>query len=370
VTPTVLPKRSETRDGCWLANPERILGCAALCPVAMPRPAPGKIPPPINARDARITQARRAAGVHAGGDYLAALPSSMRLAAVTRRSLLMDDDRFDTLARALHARSRRRVLGSLTGLALGGALGPLLGLTQAEAKKRKKKKKKKRPTPPPSPPPPPPPPGCGAGPLCGAGQICVQGQCVTGQGTCPTGEDFCTGETGKCGTNCVCWTTRTNETRCGENISLSGCDTCVSDATCAAAFPNVPGVFCVQDTGTNCSCGNFCAAPCCTGEADGTACGSGQICAKGQCVTGQGTCAAGADACHGSSPCNGASSGCQCFTTMAGLTRCGNGTATGCNSGSDAECAARFPNTPGVFSVKDTGNNCLCDGACMAPCAS
>ena len=54
----------------------------------------------------------------------------------------MDADLFDALARAFDPGSRRRVLGSLTGVALGTAAF-LGGLRQAEAKKKKKKKKKK-----------------------------------------------------------------------------------------------------------------------------------------------------------------------------------------------------------------------------------
>jgi hypothetical protein len=57
---------------------------------------------------------------------------------------IMDADRFDTLARSLTiAGSRRRVLGLLSGVGLGG-LAPLLHLADAEAGKRKKKKKKKK----------------------------------------------------------------------------------------------------------------------------------------------------------------------------------------------------------------------------------
>ena len=52
----------------------------------------------------------------------------------------MDAERFDVLTRALDGGSRRRFLMSLSGAALG-ALTPLLGLADAEAKNKKKKRK-------------------------------------------------------------------------------------------------------------------------------------------------------------------------------------------------------------------------------------
>ena len=56
----------------------------------------------------------------------------------------MDGQRFDALARALTGTgSRRRVLATLSGVALG-ALAPLFGLPEVEAGGKKKKKKKKK----------------------------------------------------------------------------------------------------------------------------------------------------------------------------------------------------------------------------------
>jgi hypothetical protein len=56
----------------------------------------------------------------------------------------MDASRFDMLARAVDTRSRRRVLGSVSGVALG-AVASVSTLPQAEAKKRRKKGKNKKP---------------------------------------------------------------------------------------------------------------------------------------------------------------------------------------------------------------------------------
>jgi hypothetical protein len=95
----------------------------------------------------------------------------------------MDAERFDTLARSLTIdRSRRRVLGLLSGLTLG-ALAPLLHLADAQAGKgKKKKKKKKRSTPPAAtgPTSPPPPPFCASQPdgaACGFCRLCQSGAC-------------------------------------------------------------------------------------------------------------------------------------------------------------------------------------------------
>src|SRR5262245_6157530 len=74
----------------------------------------------------------------------------------------MDADRFESLLRSFTSTpSRRGVAHTLAALAAAGVLGPLLGLSGAEAKRKKKKKKRKPvvtvPPPPPLPLPPPPP---------------------------------------------------------------------------------------------------------------------------------------------------------------------------------------------------------------------
>lgn len=120
-------------------------------------------------------------------------------------------------------------------------------------------------------------------------------------------------------------------------------------------------------------CGGKCIpkTDCCTG-AD---CIFGQICAQGQCVTGQGTCPSGANWCaNAGSLCSGGD--CMCFQTMDNQTRCGmsldDQTCGRCVV--DSQCAALYPDIPGVFCANSTQANCGCSpglpGVCHAPCST
>jgi hypothetical protein len=200
----------------------------------------------------------------------------------------MEADRFDDIVRTLSATpSRRAIARAMSGFALAGGMGTLLGLADAESRKRKRKhKKKKRCT-----------PrctgrvcgkdGCGGtcgvactngrvcqngtcrcpteccvDPDCAAGQLCAQGQCVTGQGACALGTDACLTPLPTCGApSCYC-STRNGTTRCGNHVPISACDSCTSDADCAALRPDVPGAFCTTGSAGRCACQNFCRAPC------------------------------------------------------------------------------------------------------------
>jgi hypothetical protein len=167
----------------------------------------------------------------------------------------MEADRFDRLARALHAGGSRRVaLQILTGGAIAGAAA-LLGDDEAAAGCPRSRR-------------------CGKGNCCPKGQLCgdkASKTCVTGQGTCAAGEDFCAGVGfGDCAStvgspeSCRCYTSIHGKTRCGSQFFLNGggCGTpCSKDAECRALFPNVPGAFCVKTAGC-CANGNACAAPC------------------------------------------------------------------------------------------------------------
>jgi hypothetical protein len=210
----------------------------------------------------------------------------------SREEVFMDPRRFDSLSRQLtFARSRRGVVASLLGSALG-----LLGLTETEAQNRRKRRRNRRkkapipvvppispPPPPPSPPSPPPPPSCPSGQRacqgqciptgqccldgdCGAGKGCFSGTCLTKQGICPTGADYCAGtSSASCGNlsnTCACLTTAQGQTRCGSG-PLGACDGCTSDAQCAAQYPAITGAFCAKGGGTTCStCASFCFGPC------------------------------------------------------------------------------------------------------------
>ena len=237
----------------------------------------------------------------------------------------MDPQRFDALSRVLASgTSRRLVLTGLTGGLL--ARLPLTGGSEEAQAKHKKKKKKPSPSPvvPPSPsrppvPPSPPPPGpcipncaghvcgddgCGGGCgvacaspricqggacVCPSGQHdcqgaciptsrccsdddcagtqgCFSGTCITLQGTCSPGADLCVNDPNssgfRCGGgHCTCYTTMGFQTRCGSD-EVTGCNTCTSDAQCAALHPEIPGIFCQQETGQTCLCGGRCISPC------------------------------------------------------------------------------------------------------------
>jgi hypothetical protein len=111
--------------------------------------------------------------------------------------------------------------------------------------------------------------GCGGScGVCGVTELCAQGKCVVGRGTCPTAADVCNGYISECGSvssgqDCNCWTTMANEIRCGNRRPLhNGNDVCRNDAQCVVLFPEIPGVFCMQDTGEGCPGGGACFAPC------------------------------------------------------------------------------------------------------------
>lgn len=169
----------------------------------------------------------------------------------------MDATRFDALTRKFS--TRRSVL---TGLV--GGLATLLGLATAgvnvaaarERCKRGEKRCGKRCIPRRA---------CCTTANCAPGKICARGQCVVGQGTCPAGANVCTGvgACGPAGSDCQCFQTTANETRCGTNVVLGNrCSTCVTDANCAADYPRVPGVFCGNGIGPNCGNCKWCMAPC------------------------------------------------------------------------------------------------------------
>ena len=106
---------------------------------------------------------------------------------------------------------------------------------------------------------------------CPPGTACIDGDCVTQQGTCPTGEDLCPDLLSfECNGDrfCSCFTSTEGSTRCANNSDFGGtgsCGQCRSSADCEASFPDIPGVFCVRTAGTLCCDGDsfgFCLAPC------------------------------------------------------------------------------------------------------------
>jgi hypothetical protein len=228
----------------------------------------------------------------------------------------MDDATFDALTRAFTAGfARRRVLAGLSSALLVTLPLALEAYAAANKKRRRKRRrkhrKKNRRSSAPSPLVPPIPPplcvgncegkncgddGCGgscgtcsgaavcqggrctcptgrvqcAGRCCDRGQICVAGNCLAGQGTCPNGADSCLGENISCNQNatCVCFQTPEGRTRCGQpRLPETECGNCTNSATCEAAFPGTPGIFCAVYTIGPASCGctegeGACVPPC------------------------------------------------------------------------------------------------------------
>jgi hypothetical protein len=226
----------------------------------------------------------------------------------------MDADRFDRIVRRLAAiRSSRRAVHQLAGAGLSWTLVERFGIAEVEARKKKRKKRKK----------------CKGGTkkcgktCCGGGKTCQNGTCA-----CPAGQKDCQG---------TC-------------IPISNC---CAHAECPVGRQCCKGACIVVDE-------------CCV-DID---CPLGKICDQSQCVTGQGNCPAGANSCmSGDIECG---SGCYCFQTMAGETRCGRGGAGTCNECTvDASCASYGP---GAFCAKDAGPpGCLCQpgvGFCRVACDS
>jgi hypothetical protein len=125
--------------------------------------------------------------------YAAANPNTAGVVHLTEAP--MDATRFDNLTRALDARSRRRLLGMLSGAAVAGA--PLAVLIDAAAKKKRKKRKQSR-------------PGC---------------RTLTCAETCPSACDLCFPRPGA-------------PAMCGDSLSNTDCTApCSSDNDCASPHP-------------------------------------------------------------------------------------------------------------------------------------
>jgi hypothetical protein len=111
---------------------------------------------------------------------------------------------------------------------------------------------------------------CGVS-CCAADQFCAGDVCVAGQGTCPAGANACQGNFTNCNANgqCYCRTSSEGDTRCGGAApgggSLPTCGECGSSAECATLYPGIPGVFCVMGIQHCCTATaprGICTAPC------------------------------------------------------------------------------------------------------------
>lgn len=184
----------------------------------------------------------------------------------------------------------------------------------------------------------------------------------------------CTKTQKRCGQRCISKRACCSLThkRCGRR--------CIQKRACCLVTHKQCGGQCVPKSaccpGTK-PCGAACipTTQCCTSAE----CGAGKLCASGACVTGQGTCPAGANVCGGGgiTACGAAGSGCFCFATNSGGTRCGSnelldgptGICNVCNT--DADCAAIYTDIPGVFCTAGSdGAPCGCQRTCQIPCPS
>jgi hypothetical protein len=250
----------------------------------------------------------------------------------------MNEQSFDALARrAVTATSRRSVAQTLAGLTLGGAWGSLLGIADAGAKKKRKKKKKK----------------------CNGNKKTCGKKCISKNDCC---KDSDCGPSGTCvGKSCACLSGFMD---C-QGVCIPAdecCGGCPADRVCQGGSCGCPsGQYDCQGTCIP-------TTQCCTDAS----CGTGDICVQGLCVTGQGTCQGGDDVCSDSSQPRCGGGDCFCWATMSNGTRCGlMSSITGCGAcTSDADCAARFPSSLGVFCIQGSGSLCECGGACVLPCAS
>jgi hypothetical protein len=105
---------------------------------------------------------------------------------------------------------------------------------------------------------------CGA---CPTGQLCAENQCVTGQGSCAAGDNFCLDSNKSCNGSCRCRISTEGDTRCSGIAPGGGtdCGECAQSSDCAVLYPAIPGVFCMQG-GLGCCNGTapagLCHAPC------------------------------------------------------------------------------------------------------------
>jgi hypothetical protein len=141
---------------------------------------------------------------------------------------MMDATHLAVLLRSLATTpSRRGVARALTGFTLAGALSPLLGLAEVDAKNKRKKKqrrrrKKKRKQEP--------------QPFCAGLNTCIDGATVCGEGL----------------SGCTCWVTaEAGKPFCGlaEIRGVTACSDCTAEETCI----DFSGAGCAPEGGMACA---------------------------------------------------------------------------------------------------------------------
>lgn len=202
----------------------------------------------------------------------------------------MDQARFDHLARFLAAGdSRRGMVRTLGGTALGGLLAAV-GVSEAGARKKNKKRNKgKGKCPPPN--------RCGKGKntqCCTSSELCDNNACTPCGGR--AGQPCCAGHS--CAAPLVC----NQQQRCEATTSPTPpAPTCggSNQNCCAGSTPCGPGLGCTRGTCT--VCGDRAGQPCCLKDA----CSAPLVCnQQGTCETPPPPCGElGQDCCVGSTPC-------------------------------------------------------------------
>ena len=164
-----------------------------------------------------------------------------------KRRRTLDANHFDIVTRSFSdPSSRRGIVRSLVGLALAGALTPVVDRAGAAARKRKKRKKRCRPT-------------------CGPCQTCVKGVCRAE----PDGRGCAFGKTCQNGA-CVCKPgTRDVAGRCAAPCG----DVCAAPCNCRVTITSGDN-FCARDIG---ACANR--IPCTSHDG----CASNELCSLTGC---------------------------------------------------------------------------------------
>lgn len=232
----------------------------------------------------------------------------------------MDGTRFDVLTRKLS--SRRTVLAG----AVGGAVATLLRLATVGE-------------------------DGAAAPACAPNQKRCGNRCIPKNACCPRTQK-------RCGSRCIA-------KRACCNVTHKQCGgACIPKAACCTVTHHICNGACIPKS------------VCCT-NADcnppGSAFPNYYFCHQGQCLVNQGMCAAGANICTTATAFCGDECACR-QGKSSGQTRCAaiQTLSTACNScNNDGECAASFPNVPGVFCAAGGSPNCSCpatSGVCVRPC--
>jgi hypothetical protein len=231
----------------------------------------------------------------------------------------MDDSTFDRLARAVSAAgSRRRLLGVVASVGLGGLLSALDDDTTQAKRKRRGRRNSHRP---------------GKGKRNGG----------KGSGQCGATGSICAQDSDCCTNNCFGFACAERVTSCGQGSTATRCQPpakgCAGNQCCHGAL--ACGEICCQGAANQCNPENACCVPNCAGRQCGDdGCGNGGTC--GSCPPGQ-TCDATTGTCQGRVTCSAQNCPNGCCDA-AGICQPGN-TAQACGAGGAACAPCSGPDT-------------------------